>query len=168
MQVKVKKLHKDAVVPKYAKDGDAGLDLIAITKEVTREQTVYGTGLAVEIPPGYVGLIFQRSSIRNYTMSLSNAVGVIDSGYRGELKAIFNHILDRTEIKKETRAFWDNEDRLERFGPIELTVEACKHYEVGDKIMQLVIIPYPQIELVESESLSETVRGETGWGSSGR
>lgn len=168
LKVKIRKLDPKAVIPKYAKAGDAGLDFVAITKEVSREQTIYGTGLAVEIPPGYVGLIFQRSSVRNYTMSLSNAVGVIDSGYRGELKAIFNHITDRTEIRQETRPFWDHKDELVGIGPKDFVVQAQKHYEVGDKIMQLVILPYPQVELVEAESLSETERGEGGWGSTGR
>ena len=140
MVIKIKKLNVKAAVPVYAKPGDAGLDLVAVSKEVNGEQITYGTGLAMEIPEGHVGLVFPRSSIKNYSLSLSNAVGVIDSAYRGEIKAVFN-----TSIVKP------------------LTV-----YEVGDKVAQLLILPYPKVNFVESESLSETVRGEGGWGSTGK
>jgi hypothetical protein len=79
MKVGIKKLHPDAVIPKYSKPGDAGLDLTAV--EVINDesfQVTYRTGLAMEIPLGYVGLLFPRSSIRNYELNLSNSVGVID------------------------------------------------------------------------------------------
>ena len=90
MDVKFKKLHDDAKIPSYAHDTDAGLDLTAVsfTQEFDKSNKlvlVYHTGLAVEIPEGYVGLIFMRSSISNKSISLTNAVAVIDSGYRGEL-----------------------------------------------------------------------------------
>ena len=148
MQVKVKKLHPDAVIPKYAKDGDAGLDLTAISKEENSKQVIYGTGLAVEIPYGYVGLIFPRSSIMKKDLSLTNSVGVIDSGYRGEIKF----------------AFRKHDTTMPAFGfPI-----PSESYEVGDRIGQLIIMPYPSIELVESEELSSTERGEGGFGSSGK
>ena len=140
MQVKIKKLHNNAVIPKYAKAGDAGLDLVAT--EVTDSygfSVTYGTGLAMEIPEGYVGLVFPRSSIRNYDISLTNCVGVIDSGYRGEIQATF---------RKEAGI-------------------PSKRYEVGDKIAQMIIVPYPQIEFIETDELSETERGTGGFGSSG-
>jgi dUTP pyrophosphatase len=76
MKVKIKKLHKDAVIPKYAKDGDAGLDLTATSKWIEGSNVCYGTGIAMEIPSGYVGLVFPRSSIANKNLLLSNAVGV--------------------------------------------------------------------------------------------
>jgi dUTP pyrophosphatase len=80
MIIKIKKLHPDAVIPKYAHATDAGLDLVAISKKVDDNGNIeYDTGLAIEIPDGHVGLIFPRSSISKIDLSLSNAVGVIDS-----------------------------------------------------------------------------------------
>ena len=90
MQVKIKKLSPEAVIPTYAKDGDAGIDLVATSMKFDGTQITYGTGLAMEIPEGFVGLVFPRSSIRKTDLSLSNSVGVIDSGYRGEIQATFN------------------------------------------------------------------------------
>ena len=97
------------------------------------------TGLAFEIPLGYVGLIFPRSSVRNYQLSLSNCVGVIDSGYRGEVQFTFN----------------------------KLAGIPSKKYEVGDRIGQMIIMPHPEVLLVEMENLSTTERGDGGFGSSG-
>jgi len=170
MKVRVQKLNPEAVIPKYAKPGDAGLDLVAVSVEVDANlrQVTYGTGLAVEIPQGFVGLIFPRSSIRNNTLSLSNAVGVIDSGYRGEIKAVFNIVDGRTTTQKETRPFWDDSGSFEGYRDKHLKVPIEKIYGVGDKIAQLMIVPYPQIELVQAESLSETERGAGGFGSTGR
>lgn len=142
MFVKVKKLKDNAIIPQYAKPGDAGLDLVATDiLQSNAIQVTYGTGLAFEIPEGYVGLVFPRSSIRKYTLSLSNSVGVIDSGYRGEVQVTFN----RTEVNY-------------RNGEI---------YNVGDKVAQLIIMPYPLVTLVESNELSETARGTGGFGSTG-
>lgn len=140
MRVGVKKLHPNAVIPKYAKPGDAGLDLTAV--EIINDegfQVTYKTGLAFEIPLGYVGLIFPRSSVRNYQLDLSNCVGVIDSGYRGEIQFTFN----------------------------KLAGIPSKKYEVGDRIGQMIIMPYPEVLLVEMENLSTTERGDGGFGSSG-
>jgi dUTP pyrophosphatase len=91
MRVKFKKLDPKAAIPRYAKIGDAGLDLTATSKgyDEEKEKIVFGTGLAVEIPVGYVGLIFPRSSIVKSFLTLANSVGVIDSGYRGEIKLLF-------------------------------------------------------------------------------
>jgi dUTP pyrophosphatase len=141
MEVKFKKLHEKAVIPSYAKPGDAGLDLTATSQiEDNAYQVSYGTGLAVEIPEGYVGLIYPRSSIRNKEITLSNSVGVIDSGYRGEIQFTFN----------KRNGFYNLK------------------YDIGDRIGQLVIVPYPTIIPVESEELSNTERGEGGFGSSGK
>lgn len=145
MKVKIKKLHPDAMIPKYAKYGDAGLDLVAISCKVlvdslSDEDTKLevDSGISIEIPQGYVGLIFPRSSIKSTGVRLSNCVGVIDSGYRGTIKAYFD-IIDRSLI----------------------------YYEKGNKFAQLVIIPYPQIEFEEVEELSLSERGENGYGSTG-
>jgi dUTP pyrophosphatase len=149
MKVRFKKLHPDAVTPAYAKHGDAGLDLTAISIKRTKNYIEYGTGIAIEIPENHVGLQFPRSSVTTTGLILKNSVGVIDSGYRGELKVRFTKSL-RAAI----------EDELE---------ETQKQYEynVGERIAQLVIVPIPHIELMESEELSETVRGEGGYGSTG-
>jgi dUTP pyrophosphatase len=87
MEVKVKKMHAEAVIPSYSKPGDAGLDLTAVSEEWNEGNTMvtYGTGLSIEIPEGYVGLLFPRSSVCKTSLNLSNSVGVIDSGYRGEI-----------------------------------------------------------------------------------
>ena len=141
MQVKIKKLNPNAVIPTYAKPGDGGMDLVAtsIISNTTFDIT-YGMGIALEIPEGYVGLIFPRSSIRKYDLILSNCVGVCDSGYRGELQATF----------KKTNGL----DSLS--------------YKVGDRIAQIMIVPYPQIQFEEVEELSNTERGEGGFGSTGK
>lgn len=147
MKVKIKKLIPEAVVPKYAKAGDAGMDLVATSHEFEqnsagRRMQVYGTGLAFEIPEGYVGLIFPRSSISKTDLALTNCVGVIDSGYRGEVKFKF-------AIDSGSRP----------------TNESS--YKVGDRIGQIIIMPYPQVEFEEVEELSSTERGTGGFGSSG-
>jgi len=141
MKVRIKKLNENAVIPSYAKDGDAGMDLVAtrIISNTTFDIS-YGTDLAMEIPNGFVGLVFPRSSIRKYELVLSNSVGVIDSGYRGELQATF---------KKENGL-----DSLV--------------YKVGDRIAQIIIIPYPPIEFDEVAELSDTERGDGGFGSTGK
>jgi dUTP pyrophosphatase len=137
MNVKIKKLHKDAVIPFYAKPGDAGMDLTAVTEEWDENETTvtYDTGLAIEIPEGYVGLVFPRSSVSKTSLVLANSVGVIDSGYRGSIMLKFKYL------------------------------EEGFVYDVGDRIGQLVIIPYPQISFEEVDELSETERGEGGFGS---
>jgi dUTP pyrophosphatase len=141
MKVKFRKLVQEAVLPSYGKPGDAGMDLTAVSMQVVDNSThgyiEYGTGLAMEIPEGYVGLIFPRSSVSTTGLILSNSVGVIDSGYRGEIKCRFKAI-PQTTI-----------------------------YNVGERIAQIIIVPYPQIELEEVLELSSTERGEGGYGSTG-
>ena len=141
MIVKIKKLKPNAVIPTYAKDGDAGMDLVAteIIKD-TPEQITYGTGIAMEIRDGFVGLVFPRSSIRKTGLQLSNSVGVIDSGYRGELQATFRKHKGVASTK----------------------------YEVGDRICQIMIIPHPTVDFIEVEELNNTERGEGGFGSTGK
>lgn len=143
MKVKFSKLHPNAIIPKYAKPGDAGMDLTAVEASEADGMFVYKTGLAAEIPEGHVALIFPRSSISSKDMSLANSVGVIDSGYRGEIIAKF-------------RPHWNGK----------LVASA---YQVGDRIAQMIIIPFPQIETEEVpyEELTKTERGKGGFGSSG-
>jgi len=144
MKVKIKKLLTNAVIPKYSKQGDAGLDLVATSKHIDVYGNVsYGTGLSFEIPSGYVGLLFPRSSNSKTDLLLTNSVGVIDSGYRGEVSFKF-------------RGYYSKLDRQN------------SNYNVGDRIGQLIIMPYPQIEFEEVEELSETERGSGSYGSTGQ
>jgi len=137
VRVKIKKLHNDAVIPKYAKSGDAGLDLTAIDVVADEGTITYKTGIAVEIPRWHVGYLFPRSSIYKTGQTLTNCVGVVDSGYRGEIMMKFT---------------------LSKYG---------KEYEIGDRVGQLIIMPYPKIEFEEVDELSPTERGKGGYGSTG-
>ena len=139
MQVKIKKLHPEAMIPMYAKRADACLDLYAT--EVIKDQYgnyVYLTGVAIEIPTGYVGLLFPRSSVSKTCMSLANSVGIIDSGYRGEIMLKFRQTGDANSI-----------------------------YKSGDRVGQIMIMPYPKIQFIEVDELSTTDRGDGGFGSTG-
>lgn len=156
MKVKIKKLNDNAVIPSYSKIGDAGLDMTATSKTVDEYGNfTYGTGLAVEIPEGYVGLLFPRSSICKQNQYLTNSVGVLDSNYRGEIKFKFKFGMgleyDQDLSNKEYHPTMD-----------------WNLYEVGDRIGQLIIMPYPYIEFEEVDKLSSTNRGEGGFGSTGK
>lgn len=144
MKVRIKKLNDNAVMPTKAHATDAGFDLYCTSKEIdwTKRQIVCHTGLAFEIPEGYVGLIFPRSSVSNKPLMMANSVGVVDSCYRGEVTAKFN-ITDTRQ-------------------------SAFAHYQEGDRIAQMIIIPYPEIEFEEADSLSDSDRGTGGYGSTGR
>lgn len=142
MDVKVKKLDPNAIIPFYAHPGeDAGLDLTATSYSFENGRHIFSTGLAFEIPKGYVGLLFPRSSINKYDLRLTNCVGVLDSGFRGEVKFVF-----------------ENDGMISR----DLAI-----YKVGDKIGQILILSYRQIAFVEVNELSSSVRSEKGFGSSG-
>jgi dUTP pyrophosphatase len=142
MNIKIKKLHENAVIPSYSKEGDCGLDLTAISvttvDKVDHGYIEYDTGLAIEIPEGFVGLVYPRSSISNTGLWLANAVGVVDQNYRGSIKCRFKAI-PNTQI-----------------------------YSVGDRIAQLIIQPIPKIEFEVVDELSDTTRGDGGFGSSGK
>jgi dUTP pyrophosphatase len=138
VKIKFKKLNKRAEIPFYAKDGDAGMDLVATTLVRTSKFFEYGTDLAMEIPKGYVGLLFPRSSISKTDHFLRNSVGVIDSGYRGEIK-----------LRMSIPALGETE------------------YLIGDKVGQLILMKLPWVEIEEVEELSDTDRGEGGFGSTG-
>jgi dUTP pyrophosphatase len=138
MQIKFKRTHPDAKTPYHGTKSAAGYDLYAVSVEELPHNVIkYHTGIAVEIPEGYVGLIFPRSSIIKQGLSMSNAVGVIDSDFRNEMSAVF----------------YKNSD--------------SEVYKPGDRVCQLVIMPIPAIEFIEVDELSETDRGAGGFGSTG-
>lgn len=140
MILKIKKLHEKAVIPTYAKLGDAGLDLTAVRIQTQDDSHItYGIGLAFEIPENHVGLIYPRSSIRNYDLQLSNSVGVIDSGYRGEIMFTFK----------------------------KLKGSGSRIYAVGDRIGQLIVMPIQQAQIRIVHELSDSDRGLGGFGSTG-
>ena len=141
LKVKIKKLRSNAIIPKYSNPGDAGMDLtVTSILSDNSDEITYTFGLSMEIPEGYVGLIFPRSSIKRTHLSLSNSVGVIDSGYRGEIMACFR--------------------KTHNFDPI-------LKYVIGDRAAQIIIVPYPQVLFEEQSELSDSVRGEKGYGSTG-
>ena len=146
MLVKVKKLVPKAVIPFYAHKGDAGMDITCTSFEYDAKNDcfMYHTGLAFEVPEGYVMLIFPRSSNRKTNYYLTNSVGVLDSGYRGELMFAFKKRDDNRENYNEPP------------------------YQVGDRIGQIIILPYPIVQMIESDSLEESERGTGGFGSTGK
>lgn len=143
MELKFKRLSDKAVLPIRAHKSDAGLDLTAtdITTEMNESGQiiiVYHTDLAVEIPDGHVGLLFPRSSIYKKSLEQTNCVGVIDSGYRGELMVKYRNVTDAMPSL----------------------------YKLGERFCQLVIVPIPEITVVEAEELSDSDRMTGGFGSS--
>ena len=144
MEVKIKKLHKDAKIPTYAKYGDAGLDLSAVDISYKDDYISYKTGLAFEIPNGYVGLLFPRSSNSDKDLILCNSVGVLDSGYRGEVEFRYKLVYNGGASR------------------------GLQHiYSIGDRVGQIVIIPYPQITFIEEKELEDSERSTNGFGSTG-
>lgn len=146
-KVKVKKLHQDAVVPSYSKIGDAGFDLTAISKEVLGDRVIYGFGLAFEVPKDHFMMIVPRSSICKKDLYLTNHCGIVDSGYRGEVKAVF------------------------RIDPVDDSMYGsllASKYDVGDRIAQGIILPFPSINFIEVTELSSSKRGKDGFGSTGK
>ena len=142
MQLRVVKLNSDARIPVRAHDGDAGIDLHAVEDCCIQpgDRVSVGTGLAVEIPAGHAGLVLPRSGLAaRHGISLVNSPGLIDSGYRGEVRVLLL-----------------NTDRHESF-----------EVRAGDRIAQLLLTPVAVMEPVEAIKLTETTRGESGFGSSG-
>lgn len=139
MKVQFKKLHDSAVSPSYAHSLDAGADLTAVSKQVQNDIIIYDTGLAVAIPAGKVGLLFQRSSVAKRDLSLSNAVGVLDPGYTGPI--MFKYRVTTSGLIKD--------------------------YEVGERIGQLVIVDAHKADFEEVSELPNSDRGFGGFGSTG-
>jgi len=144
LNVKVKKVLPNAVLPIFGTAGAAGADLTAASESLKSELTgpvaEYDTGLSFEIPSGHVGLVFPRSSVTTKTtLMLGNGVGVIDSDYRGTIKFQYRNV-----------------------NPV-----LGKRFKVGDRIGQIIIMPIPAVTFVEATDLSDTERGTGGFGSSG-
>ena len=151
MQIKIKKLYENSILPTKAHATDAGYDLYAYSKFYDDDgNIVYGSGIAMEIPQGYVGLVFPRSSNANKDLLLSNSVGVIDSGYRGEISFKF-------------KMFFPYDKKIGCFMHKKST-----DYKVGERIGQIIIMPYTEIEFVEVDELEDSDRGDGGYGSSGK
>lgn len=149
MEIKFKKLVPEAVAPTKAHETDAGFDITAVSCNYDEfGNVVYGTGIAVEIPTNFVGLIFPRSSNAKKDLILSNSVGVIDSGYRGEILFKFK----RLRGNHQNSYSYLNEAK----------------YMIGDRIGQLIIMPLPEVYFVETEELSDSDRGTGGYGSTGK
>jgi len=143
MDLQVTKLHIDAVIPTRAHPGDAGLDLYSIEQAHVGpgERWSLGTGVAIEIPAGHAGLVLPRSGLaREHGITLVNSPGLIDAGYRGEIRAL----LLNTDPAETVRI------------------------EAGARIAQLVVTPVALAEPVEVAELSDSARGEGGFGSTGR
>jgi dUTP pyrophosphatase len=137
--IKIKKLSEDAIPPRYANPGDAGMDFYS-NEEITispNERRLISTGISMAIPEGYVGLIWDKSGLAN-KHGLKTMAGVIDAGYRGEVKILVHNL-------------GDQEYRIEK----------------GKKIAQMLIQPVEQKELLEVDGLDQTERGEGGFGSTG-
>lgn len=144
MDVNIQLLNTNSKAPTQATAGSAGYDLYVSTVKRLRNGVIeYGTGVAFQIPSGYVGLLFARSSIRNTGQSFANAVGVIDSDYRGQV-SVTTYELVASDDQNES------------------------YYAVGDRCGQIIIIPYPEVSLVSVQKLEETKRGNGGFGSSGK
>ena len=138
IDVKIRKVHPDAVIPFRAHATDAGMDVTAISMEMTEDYIEYDTGLQFQLPEGYAMLIFPRSSNSKKDLLLCNSVGILDAGYTGNLKLRF---------KLMTEGYTE------------------KIYNPGDKVGQIMIIPYPEINFIETEVFNETERGDGGFGS---
>lgn len=139
MTIKIKKLSTDAILPKYAHPNDAGMDFYANETTVLQpnERKLISTGISMAIPEGYVGLLWDKSGIAS-KYGIKTMAGVIDSGYRGEIK-ILVHNLSNTSYT----------------------------FEKGKKVAQMLIQPIEQKKLVEVEDLEDTNRGKGGFGSTG-
>lgn len=152
MELKFKKLNDSAVLPSRSHEADAGLDVTATDNgTVVSGYLEYSTGLAVQIPPGHVGLLFPRSSVTNTDLMLKNSVGVIDSGYTGEMKFRFHEAPPLDGLA--TRYAYLQKGNIRK-------------YKKGDKIGQLVVVPLTKVEPSWVTDLPPTPRSTFGFGSS--
>lgn len=157
MNIKVKKLAVNATLPTKGSIGAGGWDLYASQVTTSYHGAVVGTGLSMEIPEGYMLCLVPRSSISKYAWYLSNSFGVIDSDYRGEIKFCFSATPTHLDIAEA--------HNLDIKGV--LTYEEFP-YKVGDRIGQAFLLPIVETEWEEVEELTETERGEGGFGSTGK
>ena len=155
-RIRFKKLVPEAVEPTKAHDNDAGFDMVAVSKKETDQYIQYGTGIALEIPDGMVGLIYPRSSVTKKDLMLKNSVGIIDAGYRGEVSFRFNKLVT---VNTEAMTI-----AMNNF----ITSVNKEYYEVGDKIGQIIFQTLPEVTLLETDELDDSERGEGGYGSTGK
>lgn len=180
LELKIKKLAEEATLPAYAEPGDAGLDFTALEVEDTAKYIEYRTGIAVEIPTGHVGLLFPRSSVSNTDLMLANAIGVVDENYRGEIIFRFKKVLESgaEDLSGPCETcegigviFSDNEEAYEGQCPDcqgEGELIFIDMYEVGDRIGQMIIMPFPKVKILEVQTLSSTSRNTGAFGSTGK
>jgi len=168
MEVKIKKLVPYAIIPTYAKEGDAAMDVTAISINITEDYVEYDTGLAFEVPENYVMLIFPRSSNSKQDLVLANSVGVLDSGYRGSLKLRYKRQYRVRNINNDGITLLQTTNVAFGRNIESYIFDANKIYEVGDKVGQIMIIPRPKINFKEVDELTETERGDGGFGSTGK
>lgn len=153
INVKFKKLHLLAETPKQVHSQDAAFDLVALSKSpyngnnADLPQYLYEFGLSIELPEDHFGLIVPRSSIYKTTMRLSNCCGILDCGYTGPIMAIFDDIAKSKEYNG-------------------LNYSRSIHYNIGDRIAQIIILPRPKVSWECVEELSSSERGTGGFGSS--
>ena len=144
MEIKIKRLNKRAKIPTFGTEFSAGADLYCAEEHeisgCSGQKCSIGTGISMEIPEGYVGLVFARSGLAcKNGLRLCNSVGVIDADYRGEIKVVLHN-----------------------------DSEYVREIKPGERVAQMIIMPYPKVSFIEVEELSDTVRGESGFGGTGR
>ena len=144
MEIKIKRLNERAKIPTFGTEFSAGADLYCAEEHeisvCSGQKCSIGTGISMEIPEGYVGLVFARSGLAcKNGLRLCNSVGVIDADYRGEIKVVLHN-----------------------------DSEYVREIKPGERVAQIIIMPYPKVSFIEVEELSDTVRGETGFGGTGR
>lgn len=171
LHVLIKKLHPDAVIPNYAHSTDCGLDLTAVSKTYDEYgNVVYGFGLAFEIPEGYAGFIFPRSSNHKSGLLLTNSVGIVDSCYRGEVTAKFvsRSVVSMPKKFLQRILYLLFKKSINECWTTTFNYDERYNYNIGDRVAQMVILPYPKVTFVETDELSDTERGTGGYGSTGK
>lgn len=144
MEIKIKRLNERAKIPTFGTEFSAGADLYCAEEHETSvcsgQKCSIGTGISMEIPEGYVGLVFARSGLAcKDGLRLCNSVGVIDADYRGEIKVVLHN-----------------------------DSEYVREIKPGERVAQMIVMPYPKVSFIEVEELSDTVRGKSGFGGTGR
>ena len=144
MEIKIKRLNERAKIPPFGTEFSAGADLYCAEEHeisvCSGQKCSIGTGISMEIPEGYVGLVFARSGLAcKNGLRLCNSVGVIDADYRGEIKVVLHN-----------------------------DSEYVREIKPGERVAQMIVMPYPKVSFIEVEELSDTVRGESGFGGTGR
>lgn len=144
MEIKIKRLNERAKIPTFGTEFSAGADLYCAEEHeisvCSGQKCSIGTGISMEIPEGYVGLVFARSGLAcKNGLRLCNSVGVIDADYRGEIKVVLHN-----------------------------DSEYVREIKPGERVAQMIVMPYPKVSFIEVKELSDTVRGESGFGGTGR